>query len=433
MSASNRRQFMQQSGLLAGASMLGAQPGLASRAARAGREDELRIALIGCGGRGTGAASQALSTAGPVRLVAVADAFADRMGGCLEHLNKAHPDRVDVPAERQFVGFDAFRKAIDCDVDVVVMATPPGFRPMHFAYAVEKGRHVFMEKPVAVDGPGIRQVLKSAELAKQKNLKVGVGLQRHHEAKYLDTMAAVKDGMIGDLRLLRCYWNSAGVWVRPRAAGQTEMEYQMRNWYYFNWLCGDHIVEQHIHNLDVCNWVTGEYPAKAQGQGGRQVRNGIDHGEIFDHHMVEYTYPSGVTMLSSCRHIPKTWSSVSEHATGTEGNVEFSRGMITRFDGDKWRFRAENPNPYQVEHDVLFAAIRADQAHNEADNGAKSTLTSIMGRMATYSGQMVTWEQALNSELALVPSSYDWEGAPPSLPDADGRYPIAMPGSTPGL
>lgn len=433
MNPSDRRRFLRQSSLMAGATLLGTTPGLRAASGRHAREDELRVALIGCGGRGTGAAVQALSTAGPVKLVAIADAFADRMNGCLQQVSKAKPDQVDVPEERRFVGFDAYRKAIDSGVDVVILATPPGFRPMHFEYAIQQGKHVFMEKPVAVDGPGVRQVLAAAALAKEKNLKVGVGLQRHHSAKYNETVARIQEGAIGDLRLLRCYWNSGGVWVRPREAGQTEMEYQMRNWYYFNWLCGDHIVEQHIHNLDVCNWVAGEYPAEAQGQGGRQVRDGIDHGEIYDHHMVEFTYPSGLKMLSSCRHIPNTWSSVSEHALGTEGESNLGSGSLKLFNGDKWRFRGEDPNHFQVEHDVLFAAIRNDTPHNEAENGAKSTLTSIQGRMATYSGKVVTWEQALNSELALVPSGYDWESAPPSLPDAEGRYPIPMPGSTPAF
>jgi predicted dehydrogenase len=431
MTSSNRRRFLQQSSLLAGASMLGATPGLRAASGRHGAADELRVALVGCGGRGTGAAVQALSTQGPVKLVAMADAFADRLGGALEQISKAQPDRVDVPEARRFVGFNAFQKAIDSGVDVVILATPPGFRPMHFDYAIKQGKHVFMEKPVAVDGPGVRLVLAAAQMAKAKNLKVGVGLQRHHSAKYNATMTRLKEGAIGDFRLLRCYWNSAGVWTRPRQAGQTEMEYQMRNWYYFNWLCGDHITEQHIHNLDVCNWLMDSYPTQAQGQGGRQVRTGIDHGEIFDHHMVEFDYSNGTKMLSNCRHIPNAWSSVSEHVLGTEGECNIGAANIKRFDGRlSWRFRDEDPNHYQVEHDVLFTAIRNDTEHNEAENGAKSTLTSILGRMATYSGQRVTWEQALNSELALVPSGYDWEAAPPTLPDDEGRYPIPMPGST---
>jgi predicted dehydrogenase len=361
----------------------------------------------------------------------MADAFPDRLNGTYEYLKKGKADQVDVPEGRRFTGFDAYKKAIDCDVDLVILATPPGFRPIHFEYAIQKGRHVFMEKPVAVDGPGVRKVLASAVAAKQSNLKVGVGLQRHHSAKYNATIQKIRDGAIGDLCLLRCYWNSAGVWVRPRAEGQTEMEYQMRNWYYFNWLCGDHITEQHIHNLDVCNWLADDFPAEAQGQGGRIIRTGIDHGEIFDHHMVEFTYPNGLKMLSQCRHQPKTWSHVNEHAHGTEGTANIGGGKIARIGEKAWRFRGDNPDPFQVEHDDLFAAIRADLPYNEAEYGAKSTLTSILGRMATYSGQKVTWEQALNSEEALVPDRYAWDGTPPTVPFENGQYAIPMPGSTP--
>ena len=434
---SDRRNFLKQSSAFAvSAGLIGASSSAlaASSRARNGKDDEIRVALVGCGGRGSGAAWQALSTEGKVRLVAVADAFADRLGDTLERLQKGKPDQVDVPEERRFTGFDAYQKAIDCDVDLVILATPPGFRPIHFEYAIQKGKHVFMEKPVAVDGPGIRKVLAAAEVAKQKNLKVGVGLQRHHSAKYNEVIRRIREGQIGDLRLLRCYWNSGGVWVRPRKQEQTEMEYQMRNWYYFNWLCGDHITEQHIHNLDVCNWLVDDFPAQAQGQGGRLVRTGIDHGEIFDHHMVEFTYASGLKMLSQCRHMPGAWTQVNEYALGTEGSSHIGAGKIQRNGEEKaWRYRDEDPDHYQVEHNQLFAAIRADLPYNEAEYGAKSTLTSILGRMATYSGQVVTWEQALNSELALVPDRYAWDGTPPSTPDENGRYPIPMPGAMPAF
>jgi myo-inositol 2-dehydrogenase/D-chiro-inositol 1-dehydrogenase len=393
---------------------------------------ELRVGLIGCGGRGTGATAQALSTTGGVRLVAMADAFSDRLESSLKTLQQYHPDSVDVPAERRFVGFDAYRKVIASDIDVLVIATPPGFRPIHFEAGVNAGKHIFMEKPVAVDGPGIRRVLAAAQVAKQKQLKVGVGLQRHHQKPYVETVQRLHDGEIGRITLLRTYWNSGGVWVRPREAGQTEMEYQMRNWYYFNWLCGDHIVEQHIHNLDVGNWIMKGYPTEAQGQGGRLVRTGIEHGEIFDHHMVEFSYADGTRMLSQCRHQPGCWSPVEEHAHGTEGTADVSRARIQRYDQDKlhWRFRGESKDPYQVEHDVLFAAIRAGTPHNEAEYGAMSTMTAILGRMATYCGKVVKMEDALASKLALTPSAFDFEGTPPTVPDADGRYPIPIPGVT---
>ena len=419
---------MQSTAGLAGASLMGA-PVLAR--SRYLGEDTLRVALVGCGGRGTGAAIQALATEGPVQLVAMADAFRDQLDTSYEQIAAQYRDeRLAVPEARRFVGFDAYRRAMEADVDVVILATPPGFRPLHFEHAVRLGKHVFMEKPVAVDAPGVRRVLAAAAEARAANLKVGVGLQRHHEARYLETVGRIQEGALGELVLLRCYWNGAGVWVRPRKDGMTEMEYQMRNWYYFNWLCGDHITEQHIHNLDVCNWIVGGYPESAQGQGGRQVRTGLDHGEIFDHHMVEYTYPGGIKMVSQCRHMPGCWSSVSEHAHGTLGTADVGGGRIEGRDGSSWRFRAENPNPYQVEHDRLFAAIRQDLEHNEAEYGARSTMTSVLGRMATYSGKLVRWDDALASELSLAPQTYAWDADPPVLPDASGRYRIPTPGLT---
>jgi myo-inositol 2-dehydrogenase/D-chiro-inositol 1-dehydrogenase len=422
----SRRSLLQTSGAAAAALTL-SRPALALPPGRARRRETLRVALVGCGGRGTGAAMQALATEGDVKLVTMADAFSDRLEGALESISKRHGERVEVPAERRHVGFDAYQKAIDEDVDVVLLATPPGFRPSHFEYAVSKDRHVFMEKPVATDAPGVRKVLAAAEASRQKGLKVGVGLQRHHDAGYQETVRRVQEGAIGDLILMRCYWNSAGVWVNPRRPEQTEMEHQMRNWYYFNWLCGDHIAEQHIHNIDVCNWVKGGPPVKAQGVGGRQVRTGVEFGEIFDHHMVEFTYADGTKLLSECRHQKNTWGSVSEHAHGTKGTATFSRYSIET-EGEKWRYREEVKNPYQVEHDRLFSAIRSGAEHNEAEYGATSTMTSILGRMATYSGKEVDMEKALASETDLMPERLAWDATPKVTPLADGSYPIPTPG-----
>jgi myo-inositol 2-dehydrogenase/D-chiro-inositol 1-dehydrogenase len=423
-----RRQFLVgSSAALVGASL--AQPA-AAKLARTLGEKELRIVLIGCGGRGSGAAVQALSTDGPVKLVAMADAFLDRVETCLAEVSRARPDRVDVPPERRFLGFDAYKKAIDVDCDVVLLCTQPGFRAQQFEYAISRGRHVFMEKPVAVDAPGVRRVLAAASQAKKQNLKVGVGLQRHHDARYLETVTRLHDGAIGDINLLRCYWNSDGVWMLKRQPQQTEIEYQMRNWYYFNWLCGDHIVEQHIHNIDVCNWVKKGVPVRAQGQGGRQVRTGPDFGEIYDHHFVEFTYADGAKALSQCRHQPGTWSSVSEHAHGSNGVCDISGGSMTFKDGSRWRSRAEGGDPYQVEHDVLFRAIREDREHDESERGAMATMTAILGRMASYSGREIGWEEGLASNLELAPANLAWTGDAPVLPDAHGLYPIPMPGRT---
>ncbi|MDF1837717.1 MAG: Gfo/Idh/MocA family oxidoreductase [Planctomycetota bacterium] len=441
---SSRRSFLKYSSAALGASVL---PNLAKGdstseekpepPANALGDRELRVALIGCGGRGTGAASQALHTAGaglgPVKLVAMADAFSDRLETSLRELQGWHPSQIDVPEGRRFTGFDAYKKAMAEDVDLVVLATPPGFRPIHFEHAIAQGKHVFMEKPVAVDAAGVGKVLAAAREADEKGLRVGVGLQRRHQQRYLETIQRLKDGAIGDLTLLRCYWNSGGVWVRPREAGQSEMTYQMRNWYYFNWLCGDHITEQHIHNLDVCNWLVGDYPVQAQGQGGRLVRTGIEHGEIFDHHMVEYTYASGLKMLSQCRHMPGTNSTVNEFAHGTRGEANIGGANIESVGGWKWRFRGDEPNPYQVEHNDLFTAVRAGTPYNEAEIGAKSTMTSILGRMATYSGQIVRLDEAMQSGQDLSPKDYQFDAAPPVLPDENGRYPIPTPGITPAF
>jgi len=428
MKQTSRRQFLQRSSAALAAAGLLADTAAARK--RAGKDDLLRVALIGCGGRGTGAAVQALSTEGSVQLVAMADAFRDRLDSSLAEIAKHVPAKLDVPESRKFVGFDAYEQAMALDIDVVILATPPGYRPMHFEHAVARGHHVFMEKPVAVDAPGIRRVLAAAEVAKQQNLKVGVGLQRHHSKKYLETVRRLRDGAIGDIQLLRCYWDGTRPWTRARKEGMTEMEYQMRNWYYFTWLCGDHIAEQHIHNLDVCNWIMGAYPETAQGQGGCSLHTSPDQGEIFDHHFVEFTYPDGTKMFSQCRQIQGCWNSVSEHAVGTLGTADISGGRIASRGGWKWRFQDESPNPYQVEHDDLFAAIRADLPYNEAEYGALSTMTSIFGRMATYSGQKLDWSAALASDLDLSPASYAWDADPPVLPGADGLYPLPLPGTT---
>ncbi|MBK9508286.1 MAG: Gfo/Idh/MocA family oxidoreductase [Cytophagaceae bacterium] len=424
-----RRNFLRNSAIATSAVALKAN---ASNSAFFIGTEPIKIALIGCGGRGTGAAFQALSVKENVVLVAMADAFQDRLDNCYNSLNSdKNPGvkaRLKVPKENQFVGFEAYKKAIAL-ADVVILTTPPGFRPMHFEEAVAQGKHVFMEKPVATDAPGIRRVLKAAEESKKKNLKVVVGLQRHYQTSYLETYKRVIDQkVIGDLVSARCYWNNDGVWVVKREAQMTEMEYQMRNWYYFVWLCGDHISEQHIHNIDVINWFKGGHPVEAVGLGGREVRKGKEYGEIFDHHYVEFTYGDGMVLNSQCRHQPGTVSNVSEHLIGTAGRA--TEGKILDLKGNSiWRHRdKDDKNPYQVEHDVLFDCIVNDKPINDAENGAIATMTSIMGRMATYSGQKVTWDEAINSQVNYFPEKLDWNHLPKSLPDSNGFYPIPVPG-----
>ena len=435
----SRREFVKQGSLLAGG--LIASPLFSRANFFAGADDTIKIALVGSGGRGTGAATQALLSKQNVKLVAMADAFRDNLDRCYQSISSEMENesagkslnmktRIDVPEERKFTGFDGYKKAIAL-ADVVILATPPGFRPIHFEEAIAQGKHVFMEKPVATDPAGIQKVLASAAIAKEKKLNVVVGLQRHYQNSYRELFK--RKDLIGDITSAQAWWNNDGVWVRPRKYNQTEMEYQMRNWYYFVWLCGDHITEQHIHNLDVINWFKGGYPVKAQGMGGRQVRKGKDHGEIFDHHYVEFQYADGSILNSQCRHIPGTMSKVDELFVGTKGKIQCGAARITDNSGKvlyQFDTKTEN-NPYQTEHDELFAAIaKGEYKFADAENGAKSTMTSILGRFATYSGQVVEWDKAINSGIDLHPKVYDWDVLPPIVPNADGFYPIAVPGVT---
>ena len=427
-----RRKFLGTSAVAAGAAALPT-----SISAQVEGNSTLKLALVGCGGRGSGAANQNLTTQG-TKLVAMADVFEDRMNGALDSLTKRHADKVEVPDENKFIGFDAYLKAIEV-ADVVILATPPGFRPMMFKAAIDAGKHVFMEKPVCVDAAGYRMVMEAAKKADEKNLKVVVGLQRHYQKSYLETLDRVKNGMIGDIVSAQIYWNGGGVWVRDRQPDDTEMRYQCRNWYYFNWLCGDNICEQHIHNIDVANWFIGEamgkdfaHPISAQGMGGREVRDGDPkYGQIFDHHFVEFRYENGVIVNSQCRHQRNTWSRVSEEIIGTNGRAE--PGKITDRTGKKvmWRHRGrDDENPYQVEHNVLLKHIREDKPINNAYYGATSSMTSVFGRMCTYSGKNLKWDDAIKSEKSDFPDVLAWDAQPKVLPGPDGQYPVPVPGVT---
>ena len=427
-----RRQFLKASTLVAGGVMV-------SNSAWAGAftsvNDTIKIALVGCGDRGTGAAFQALNTNHNIKLVAMADAFQDRLDNSYKLLTEKFGAKIDVPKERQFVGFDGYQKAIAL-ADVVLLVTPPGFRPTHFEEAVKQGKHVFMEKPVAVDSPGIRKVLAAAELAKQKKLNVVVGLQRRYQANYRETITRIQDGAIGDVYAGQVYWNSGGVWVKPRTANQTEMEYQMRNWYYFNWLCGDHIVEQHVHNIDVANWIKNDYPVSVQGTGSQAWRTGKNYGEIYDNHAVELKYADGSVIYSQCRHFEGTSNRVDETFQGTKGKAYLSAnnsGMLWDHKGKELynHDRKGNANPYQTEHDELFAAIAKNEYKFwDAERSAKSCFTSIIGRYATYSGKIIKWDEALQADNNLMPDKLAWDAMPKSLPDANGLYSIAKPGLT---
>lgn len=420
-----RRDFISTSGAVGAA--LAASPILQAQTA----PGEFRVGLIGCGGRGSGAADQNLSVTGPnVKLVAMGDMFQDRLKGSLNELKNKHGVKVDVPEDRQFTGFDAYQKVLAMpDVNVVILATPPGFRPFHFEAAVKAGKHVFMEKPVCVDSFGANTVMAAAKEADAKNLKVVVGLQRRYQTEYLETFKRVQDGMIGKIIRAEVYWNDNRPWVRDRKEGDTEMAYQLRNWYHFNWLCGDNICEQHIHNIDVANWFLGDkHPVRARGMGGREVLTDKKFGEIFDHHSVEFIYDDGVIVHSMCEHVPNTWARVSETIVGTQGVA--TPGLIRDHAGKTlWRHKSDgDPNPYQAEHDAFYQAIQKNTALNNAHYGVNSSFTSVLGRYATYSGKEVGWDEALACNLRLSPETFGMDVNPLVMPDADGNYPIAIPG-----
>ena len=427
-----RRSFLKNSSLLTGSLVL---PSFSFKKQKQ-LDKKLKISVVGCGGRGTGAAVQALRADKNVELVALCDAFEDR----LERSLNAIIDELDgemnikVKDKNKFVGFDGYKKAIDL-ADVVILATPPGFRPQHFEYAVNKSKHIFMEKPVATDAAGVRRILESAKLVKEKKLNVVVGLQRRYQLSYLDILKQVRRGVAGKIISGTVKWNGHGVWVRKREPQQSELEYQMRNWYYFNWLCGDHIVEQHIHNLDVANWFLDEHPISAQGMGGREVRKGIDHGEIFDHHYVEFKYPSGAVIHSQCRHQPGTLRKVNEVLVGTKGVINLRNGgVVTINDHNGNLLHKYDPkndiSPYQIEHNKLFKSIRSGGQIDDTEYGATATMTAIMGRMATYSGKLIEWESAMNADEKLVPDNLSWGSTAPVLPDNQGKYKVPVPGKS---
>ena len=437
--SSSRRGFLRDSSKLAvvgATAALFAAPRVSlARSVHVFGSDTIKIGLVGCGGRGTGAAINAMYTnSGNVELTAMGDVYAGRLENSLSTCQQEHQGKVQVADGQKFVGFDAYQDVLNSDIDMVILATPPGFRPLHFEAAIKAGKHVFMEKPVAVDAPGIRRVLAAGELAKQNGLAVQVGLQRRHERAYRETIAELQNGAIGDFLVSRVYWNGDRPWIRPRQPEQTELDYQLRNWYQFNWICGDHIVEQHIHNLDVANWLMNDYPAVAQGQGGRQVYVGKDTGQIFDHHIVEFTYPNGHKMISQCRHIPDCWNSVSEWVHGTKGSADISGGRIFDADG-KEIFKCKEGNGqrggHQQEQHDMFADLRNGLLPNETEYGAKSTMTAIFGRMATYSGQEIYWDDAIGSKISLadIESMQSLEDPAPVQPDENGNYPVPKIGS----
>jgi len=394
----------------------------------------IRIGLIGCGGRGTATAIEALRPEnGEVCLVAIADVFEDRVQQAMRALRSGpNRDRVEVDERRRFVGLDAYRRVMESDADVVILAAPPGFRPLHFAAAIGAGKHVFAEKPIATDAPGAHQFLATSQKATERNLAVAVGLQRRHEPLYRETIEQLQAGAIGRISFCRAYWNQGASWVRRRTQQQTELEFQLRNWGYFNWLSGDHIVEQHVHNLDVINWLLGAHPERAQGMGGRQSRTGVEFGQIYDHHSVEFTYPRGVKLLSMCRQIPNCWNAVGEFAHGSDGWADISAGKIFDLDNRLLWESTGTRDGHAKELQSLLQAVRHGTVLNEGQYAAESTLTAIMGRMATYSGKELTWNQcsASHASLADTAALRSLADAAPCQPGDNGQYDVAQPGDS---
>ena len=422
---SNRRSFLMNTAASVSAASALTSLDL-STSAYAGGTDLIKVGLVGCGGRGTGAAEQALTADPNVKLVAMADVFADQIESSLSTL-KGSPvgPRVEVANDQKYVGFDGYKGLID-NVDLVLLTTPPGFRSIHFAYAVEKGKNTFVEKTMAVDGPGLRKFLETARISKEKGLSAVNGFCWRYHTPRRETMKQVFDGAIGKIVAIETTYNSGGVWEprRTREECKSEMEYQLRNWYYHDWLSGDHIVEQAVHGIDTMGWAMGDnLPEKCWAVGGRQARTDAKYGNIWDHFSVVYEYPNNVRGYHHCRHWPNTPTQVKDFVLGTNGVADVFGNKI---EGDnKWRFRnTENQefNMYQKEHDEMFAAIRAGKPINNAEQGGLSSLLAIMGRMAAYTGQVITPEMALQSEEALVPSSFTWGDAP--------QRPIPVPGIT---
>ena len=385
----------------------------------------IRVGLIGCGGRGSGAADQTLSVRDSnVKLTAVADVFLKKAEYAAQRLKEKHGEKVDVPAERCFGGLDAYQKVLE-HCDLVVMATPPGFRPQHFAAAVNAGKHVFMEKPVCVDAAGAKRVLEAAKEADKRGLKVVVGLQRHYDDRYRETAKRVHDGMIGDIIQANVYWNGGEIWWRKREEGMTDTMAQLHNWYHFAYLSGDHICEQHVHNLDVANWFLGQTPISAFGVGGRQMRYPDKPSQIFDHFALNYIYPSGASVASQCRQYAGQ-GRVAEDFRGTKGVCEI--GKISDYKGNiLWKYEGKPANAYQVEHDELHSFIRKNIPHNDAFYGATSSFTAVLGRYAAYTGKELKWDATLALNDSLMPDVIDPEGPAPVKANNDGSYTLPNP------
>jgi predicted dehydrogenase len=411
-----RRKFIQKTSGVAAVSAVAA-PAILTSVAKGDFTpncDTLKVGLIGCGGRGTGAASQALSADKNVVLHAMGDIFDDRLQRSMESIRSQQPDRVMVPKERQFLGLDAYENVLNSGVDMVILTTPPGFRPGHLEAAIQMGKHVFCEKPMAVDAPGLRKVIATAKLAKEKGLSLMSGFCWRYHFPKRETFSRVLDGAVGQVMSIYNTYNTGPLWSHSRQEGWTDLEYQLRNWYYFTWLSGDHIAEQAVHSLDMMAWAMGDVtPVKAVASGGRQVRTGEEFGHIFDHFSVVYEYENGAKGFHASRQQGGCSNSYAVEIFGDKGHcmVDCSRNRheITGKDSDSnWRYRGDSNNMYQTEHDELFAAIRKNEPINDGIWMSNSTMLALMGRMAAYTGKEITWDEAMNSQQVWGPEKLDW-------------------------
>ncbi|MEX2569371.1 MAG: Gfo/Idh/MocA family oxidoreductase [Cyclobacteriaceae bacterium] len=423
----NRRSFLKSTGTaVIGSTVL--PLGFSINPSHAARRAPLKVGLIGCGGRGTGAAAQALKADKDAELTCMADIFSDYLEESYESLKKINPEQVKVDNAHKFVGFDAYQKVLDAGVDVVILTTPPAFRPAHFKAAVDAGRHVFCEKPVAVDAPGVRSILESAKKAKEKNLSVVSGFTYRYDFSKRALFQRIKDGEIGEVTNVFTARNGGGLWYKPRQHHWSEMEYQLRNWYYYDWLSGDYIVEMMVHSLDLMSWALGDkLPIRATGTGGRQSRTEEKWGNIFDHFAIEYEFENNIKGVHMSRQQQGCSNVNKVDITGTEGHafIDSGKRIHATQGATRWDYEGESNNPYETQHEELFSAIRSGKTINEGELMANSTMLAILGRMVGYSGQTITWEEAMKSDNHLGPAAeeYRWDlvlAVPP----------VAVPGVT---
>ncbi|MBN2296767.1 MAG: Gfo/Idh/MocA family oxidoreductase [Pirellulales bacterium] len=436
----SRREFLSVSGRVAAA---GALAGVAVPNVHAAENSTVKLALIGCGNRGSGAVADAFaSKGGPVKLHAMADIFENRLKSSHDRLKKQFPDKVDVPDQRRFIGFDAYKKAIDClgPGDVAMLTTHAAFRPLQFEYAVNKGVNVFMEKSFATDAPNARRLMKAAELSEKKGLKVGVGFMWRHSKARQEVIGRIHEGAIGDVHTLRIYRVHGPVYGPKRPAGENEIAFQLRCSPFFNWTCSGFFIDWHCHNIDVACWAKGAWPVSARAMGGRCFE---EAGNLFDHYTVEYTFADGAILFAFSRHMNKCWNTYSDFAQGSKGSAvimstlaqpkpQIFKGHNMVKDNLVWQFGRNDDNPYHAEWQVLLDAIRQDKPHNESGRAGESAIACLMGRMAAHTGQEISWDQALKSEFQFVKDidNLTFDTPAPIKAGPDGIYPAPQPGIT---